>query len=366
MKKYILTCAFAVLTVSPAHAYIEIGLAGPLTGQYASFGEQMARGALQAVADINAKGGINGEMLQMQAFDDACDPKQAVTVANQLASRGIKFVIGHFCSGSSIPASKVYNEENILMISPSSTNPALTDAGLKNIFRVCGRDDQQGAVQAHYLLKHFRDKKIAIIHDNSTGGKGQADQVKKTLNEAGVKEVMFESYMTGQRDYSALIAKLKQLGAQALDIGGYHTEAGLIARQMKEQKMDVQVIGGDALVTDEFWSITGPAGEGVLMTFEPDPRNRPEAKPVMDAIRKTKFEPEGYTLYTYAAVQAAVEGIKRAGAANPAKVEAVLRKEPIKTVIGSIGFNAKGDVTGSNYVVYRWHNGKYAEIKDQP
>jgi branched-chain amino acid transport system substrate-binding protein len=248
------------------------------------------------------------------------------------------------------------------MISPSSTNPALTDAGLDNVFRVCGRDDQQGKVQGEYILKHFPGQKIAIIHDNSTAGKGQAEEVQKTINAAGVKEVIFESYMPGQRDYSALVAKLKQARIQVLDIGGYHTEAGLITRQLKEQNANIQVIGGDALVTDEFWSITGSTGEGVLMSFGPDPRNRPEAHAAMEALRKGGYEPEGYTLYTYAAVQAVAEGIKRAGDMNPDKVKKTVRQSSIPTVLGPVGFDAKGDVTGSTYVIYRWHDGKYAEI----
>jgi len=362
MKKLSALIVAVCLTSLPAHADITIGLAGPMTGSYAALGDQPRRGVIEAIADINAKGGVNGEKLVLDSEDDACDPKQAVNVANQFASKGIKFVVGHACSGSSIPAAKVYNEENILMITPISTNPALTDAGYKTIFRVCGRDDQQGVVQAKYITKHFPTAKVAVIHDNSTAGRGQAEVIKKTLNEAGVKEALFDVYTPGEHDYSSLVSKLKAANIGVLAIGGYHTEAGLITRQIKQQGANIQVIGGDALVTDEFWSITGPAGEGVLMSFEPDARNTPEAKPVVEAFRKTGYEPEGYTLYGYAAVQAIVEGIKRAGTPDPIKVAAALRQAPMQTVIGKIGFDAKGDVTGSSYVVYRWHDGKYAEV----
>jgi len=345
-----------------AYADIPIGLAGPLTGQYAAFGEQMKRGAEQAVVDLNGKGGILGEKLVLREGDDACDPKQAVTVANDLMSGGVKFVVGHFCSGSSIPASKVYAEEGAVMISPSSTNPALTDAGLSDVFRVCGRDDQQGVVDGEYILKHFANKKVAVIHDNSTAGRGQAEQVKQTLNANGVTEVLFDSYMPGQRDYATLISKLKRAGAAVLFIGGYHTEAGLITRQIKEQNAQIQVMGGDALMTDEFWSIAGNAGEGVLMSFSPDPRKKPEAQDAIAALRKGGYEPEGYTLYSYAAVQAIADAIKRAGKADPIKVAQLLHQGAIKTVLGDIGFDAKGDVTGATYVLYRWHDGKYAQV----
>ena len=361
MKKIIPALAL-VLVAHAAHADILIGLAGPLTGQYAAFGEQMKRGTEQAVTDINAHGGVLGEKLVLREVDDACDPKQAVTVANNLISGGVKFVIGHFCSGSSIPASKVYGEEGVVMISPASTNPALTDAGLPNIFRVCGRDDQQGVVDGEYILHHFAGKKVAIIHDNSTAGRGQAEQVKKTVNAGGVTEVLFDSYLPGERDYSALVSKLKSAGAAVLFIGGYHTEAGLITRQLKEQGANIQIMGGDALVTDEFWSISGPAGEGVMMSFSPDPRKKPEAQDAIAALRKGGYEPEGYTLYSYAAVQAIVDAITRAGKPDPIKAAALLRQGPVKTVIGDISFNAKGDVTGSTYVLYRWHDGKYAEV----
>jgi branched-chain amino acid transport system substrate-binding protein len=356
--------SFGLFLPLAAHADVTIGVVGPLTGENAFFGDQMKHGVEQAATDINAQGGINGEKIVLRILDDACDPKQAVTVANQIISAGVKFVVGHFCSGAAIPASKIYNEEGIFMISPSATNPALTDAGLANVFRVAGRDDQQGEVDGNYIIKHYHDKKIAILQNQSTWGRDIAEKVKQTINHAGMKEVMFEAFTPGDRDYSPLITKLKQTGAEVAFIGGWSTEVGLIVRQMKEQGATVQVIGGDALVTDQFWSITGPAGEGVMMSFNPDPRKREEAKAALESIRKTGFEPEGYTLYSYAAVQVIAEGIARAGKADPIKVAEVVRQKPIGTVLGPIGFDKKGDVTGTSYVLYRWSKGKYAEIEE--
>lgn len=363
MKKIFVTVAAlgVVLATSPACADIPIGLAGPLTGQYAAIGEQMRRGTEQAIADINAVGGVLGQKLVLKAGDDACDPKQAVTVANNLVSQGAGFVVGHYCSGSSIPASKIYGEEGVMMISPGSTNPALTDAGLATIFRICGRDDQQGVVDGDYIANHFAGQKVALLHDNSTAGRGQAEQVKKTLNAHHVTEVLFDSYNPGTRDYAALVSKLKNAGAQVLFVGGYFTEVGLLARQLHDQGAKIQIMGGDALMTDAFWSIAGTAGEGVLMSFSPDPRRKPEAQTAIAALRKGGYEPEGYTLYSYAAVQAIAEAIKRVGKPDPIKAAQALRQAPIKTVLGDIGFDAKGDVTGATYVLYRWHNGKYSE-----
>ncbi|MGB9154543.1 MAG: branched-chain amino acid ABC transporter substrate-binding protein [Alphaproteobacteria bacterium] len=359
MKKMILAL-FVMLAAMPAHADITIGVAGPLTGENAFMGEQLRHGVEQAVLDINASGGVNGEKLVLQFADDACDPKQAVSVANKMASAGIKFVVGHGCSGASIPASKVYNEEQIFMITPSSSNPALTDSGYNTIFRTYGRDDQQGAFIADYILKHYRDKKLALANDKSAWGRGMVDVLKKDLNNAGMQESLFESFNQGDRDFSSLITKFKQAGIQVAFVAGYSTEAGLIVRQLKEQKADIQVIGGDAIFTNQFWSVTGPTGEGVLMSCGADPRKLPEAQEALAKLRKAGFEPEGYTLNAYAAVQVIADGIKRAGV-DPVKVAAALRQAPVKTVIGSINYDAKGDMSHPAFSMYRWHNGSYAE-----
>ena len=235
-----------------------VAVVGPVTGQYASFGAQMSNGGQMAVDDINAAGGVLGKKLDLDIGDDACDPKQAVAVANQMTANGVALVAGHYCSGSSIPASKVYAESNMVQISPASTNPAFTDdrAG-PNIYRVCGRDDQQGGIAGKYLAAHFADKKIAFIHDKTAYGKGLVDETKKALNTAGKNEEMYEAITAGEKDYSALVSKLKQADIDIIYFGGYHTEAGLIIRQMRDQGMDTILMGGDALITQEFWSITG-------------------------------------------------------------------------------------------------------------
>ena len=257
-----------------------------MTGQYASFGEQMKRGAEMAVQDINAAGGVLGQKLELSIGDDACDPKQAVAVANQMVSQGVVFMAGHFCSGSSIPASKVYEEEDVLQISPASTNPKLTEEGGDNVFRTCGRDDQQGIVAGNYLADKFGGKKIAVLHDKTAYGKGLADETKKQLNARGMKEAMYEAYTAGEKDYTALVSKMKSAGVDVVYVGGYHTEAGLMIRQAHEQAYKPQLVSGDALVTDEYWKITGEAGAGTLMTFSPDPRKNPIAAPIVKKFRR--------------------------------------------------------------------------------
>ncbi len=367
MKKFgtVLLAAVAVsaLAATAVKAEIKIATAGPMTGQYASFGEQMRRGAEMAVADINAAGGVLGQQLQLSIGDDACDPKQAVAVANKMVSDGVVFMAGHFCSGSSIPASQVYTEEGILQISPASTNPKLTDEGGDNVFRVCGRDDQQGIVAGDMLADKFGKKKIAILHDKTAYGKGLADETMKQLNKRGVKEAMYEAYTAGEKDYSAIISKMKAAGIDVFYLGGYHTEAGLMVRQAREQGYGVQLVSGDALVTDEYWKITGDAGEGTLMTFSPDPRKNPVAKPVVENFRKGGYEPEGYTLYTYGAIQAWAQAVEKAESTDTNKVIAALRGNKFETVLGNIGFDQKGDVTAPGYVWYEWSKGTYDYLK---
>ncbi len=366
MKKLLVAAAALAMGFAATAARadsVKIATAGPMTGQYASFGAQMKAGAEMAVKDLNAKGGVLGKKIELLIGDDACDPKQAVAVANKMAGDGIVFMAGHFCSGSSIPASKVYEEEGIVQISPASTNPKLTDEGGPNVFRVCGRDDQQGATAAAFILKHFPKARVAIFHDKTAYGKGLADETKKNLEKAGFKPAMYGSYTAGEKDYSALVSKLKKNKIDLLYLGGYHTEAGLIVRQMRDQGMKTRLMSGDALVTDEYWAITGPAGEGTLMTFSPDPAKNPEAAPVVKEFEAAGIKPEGYVLYTYAAIQAWKQAAEQAGTVDPAKVTAALHKGKFKTVLGELSFDKKGDVTLPGYVVYVWHNGKYDYFK---
>ena len=364
MNLRILSVAVGLLVLTAGckqeSADIHIGVAGPMTGQYATFGEQLFRGAEMAVADLNAGGGVLGKKLILEKGDDACDPKQAVAVANQMANKKVVFVDGHFCSGSSIPASDVYSEEKILQVSPASTNPTLTERGLPLVFRTCGRDDQQGLVAGEYIAQHFKNANVAILHDKTAYGKGLADETKKTLNGLGKQEQLYEAYTAGEKDYSALVSKLKQAKIGLIYVGGYHTEAGLIIRQARAQGLKATLMSGDALVTDEYWAITGPAGEGTLMTFSPDPARNPVAKPIVDKFLAQGYKPEGYTLYSYGTVQAWAQAVQKAGSTDPDAVAKVLKGgEKFDTVLGPIGFDGKGDVTAPGYVLYEWKSGKY-------
>jgi branched-chain amino acid transport system substrate-binding protein len=328
---------------------------GPITGPSAATGAQMKNGVDQAAIDINAAGGILGQKITVSYGDDASDPKQGVSVANKFAADGVKFVIGHYNSGVTIPSSEAYQENGILQITPASTNPTVTERKMWNIFRVCGRDDQQGQVAGEYILKHFKGKKVAVVHDKTTYGKGLADETKKTMNKGGMKEVLYEGINTGEKDFSALVSKIKQSGADLIYWGGLYTEGGLIVRQMRDQGVKAPLMGGDGITSDEFASVGGPGVEGTLMTYGPDPRNKPDAKKVVEEFRAKKFEPEAYTLYSYAGVQIIKQAAEAAKSLDPKKVaEKMHSGMQFKTVLGDISYDKKGDITKLDYVMYIW------------
>ncbi|MBN8957426.1 MAG: branched-chain amino acid ABC transporter substrate-binding protein [Rhizobiales bacterium] len=358
-----LAFSFGLALASTAQAQVKFGMEGPITGANAAFGAQLKNGTEQAIEDLNAKGGINGQKITLSFGDDVSDPKQGVSVANKFAADGVKFVVGPFNSGVTMPASEVYAENGILVVTPAATNPKVTERGLWNIFRTCGRDDQQGQVAGAYILKNYKGKKIAIVHDKTTYGQGLADETKKAMNKGGMKEVLYEGINLGEKDFSALVSKIKASGADLVYWGGLHTEGGLIVRQMRDQGVKAPLMGGDGITSDEFASIGGPGVEGTLMTYGPDPRKRPEAKEVVERFRKKNFEPEAYTLYSYASVQVIAQAATAAKSLDPKKVaEKIHSGMKFNTVIGELSYDKKGDVTRLDYVVYVWKKNKDGKI----
>jgi branched-chain amino acid transport system substrate-binding protein len=343
-----LACAFA----GSATAQVKFGVGGPITGPNAATGAQMKNGVEQAAADLKT---ILNQKINVEFGDDVSDPKQGVSVANNFAADGVKFVIGHYNSGVTIPASEVYQENGILQITPASTNPTVTERKMWNIFRTCGRDDQQGQVAGKYILAHFKGKKIAFVNDKTTYGKGLADETLKTIQTGGMKAVLNEGINTGEKDYSALISKIKQSGADLVYFGGLYTEGGLIVRQMRDQGVKAPLMGGDGITSDEFATVGGPGVVGTLMTYGPDPRNRAEAKAVVAEFRKKGFEPEAYTLYSYAGVQIIKQAAEAAKSTDPKKVaEQMHSGMHFSTVLGDMAYDKKGDITKLDYVMYIW------------
>lgn len=350
------------LLADPAKADIEIAVVGPMTGQYAVFGEQMRRGAEQAVSDINASGGLLKHDLELFVGDDGCDPIRAVAIANRLPGDSVKFVAGHLCSAASLQASRIYAEEGLVQITPASTDPALTEQGAGNVFRVSGREDRQGALAGRFIAEHFATAKIAILHNDSAHGKRLAEIVLNTLHAAGITEIMYKAYEPAGSDYSALIARMKAAGISVFYVGGHHTEAAVIIRQAHETGYKPQLIAGDTLTAEEFWQISEGAGEGAIMTAVPDPRSNPAAAAVVSRFRAQSFEPAGYTLATYAAVQVWVEAARTAGTYQLDKVVEVMHNNQFQTVLGDIAFDEKGDISTTSYIWHRWSKGSFKPL----
>ncbi|MCC6889135.1 MAG: branched-chain amino acid ABC transporter substrate-binding protein [Hyphomicrobiales bacterium] len=362
-----LAAGLGLATVDAAIAQVRLGVAGPMTGGAAAFGAQLRQGVEQAVADINAKGGILGQTIELYIADDRADPREGVSAANKFVADGVRFVIGHFNSGVTMPASDVYQENGMLMITPAATNPRVTERGHWNVFRVCGRDDQQGGLAGQIILQRFKGKRVAIVHDKTPYGQGLADETRRVMAKGGLKDVLYEGVNKDDRDFTALISKIRQSRADLVFWGGLHDAGGLIVRQMRAQGVKAPLMGGDGITDDEFAAIAGPGAEGTLMTFSPDPRTNPANKAIIELFRTQRmFEPQAYTLYSYAAVQIVKQAIEKAQSFDPKKVAALMHSGMVfSTVLGDISFDKKGDVSEyvvdgvkkDRYVLYVWRKG---------
>src|SRR5277367_4964734 len=358
-----MSLALSLLLAGGAHAQLKLAVAGPVTGANAAFGAQLTQGVQQAAEDINKAGAILGQKIEVEIGDDVSDPKQGVSVANKFVGDGVKFVVGHFNSGVTMPASDVYAENGVLFITPSATNPKVTDRKLWDAFRTCGRDDQQGMLWAELARDKLKGKKIAVVHDKTTYGKGLADAALDNMHKFGIKEVLYEGVNTGEKDYAAIVSKVKESGADYLMWGGLQTEGGLIVRQMRDQGMKTVMISGDGITSDEFSQIGGPGVEGTMMSFGPDPRKNPSAKDIVAEFKAKNFDPEAYTLYAYAAVQIMKQAAEATKSLDPKKIAEYMHSgKTFHTVIGDIAYDKGGDRTKVDYVWYTWEKGPDGKI----
>lgn len=361
MKARLLLASLALsLLPVTAHADITIGVSGPYTGSVAAWGLSQQAGIKQAVEDINAKGGINGQKITLKIDDDACDPKQAVTIANKTASANIHFALPGTCSAASIAAMKTYIDEGILTINPLASNPKVTDEGGPLVFRAMYRDDNNAVVLADEIQKHFAQKKLVILHDKSAYGQGIAEGVRARLHKAGIDEILFDTYDPANHDYAVLVTRMKELGTEALFVGGYPVEIGALTRQLRQAGSKAQIIAGD-LSTPDFWKVAGDTGEGVLFAFPADPRKEPGAQQALVELKKSGAVIDGYTLYGYAAMQVLAQAMATANSQDPAKVADVIHKNQFDTILGKWAFDQKGDVQNIRLVIYQWHKGEFEE-----
>jgi len=352
---------FAALALAgAAHATaaepIRIALAGPLTGPVAQYGEMQFIGAKMAIERINQAGGVGGQRLEGVVYDDACDPKQAVAVANRVVNDEIAFVVGHLCSSSTQPASDIYEDEGILMITPAATSPEITARGYQLVFRTIGLDSLQGPTAGNFIADRVKPQRVAVLHDKQQYGEGIAGSVKQTLESRGVEVVLFEGINAGDKDFSAMIAKLKQAGVDFVYYGGYHPELGLLLRQSAEKGLKVRFMGPEGVGNKELSAIAGPASEGLLLTlpraFDQDPGNAA----LVQAFKAKGQDPSGpFVFPAYAAVQLIAQGIEKAGSSDPEAVAEALHANSFDTVTGKLGFDAKGDLEDFGFIVYEWH-----------
>jgi branched-chain amino acid transport system substrate-binding protein len=361
LTKVSLGVAAAVLALSSSGLVqaetVKIAIAGPQTGTVAQYGDMVRAGALTAIEQINAAGGAGGNKFEVVLMDDACEPKQAVAVANKIVSQGIKFVIGHVCSGSTIPASDIYENEGVVMVTPSATAPQLTDAKPhKFIFRTIGRDDQQGPVAAKYVIEKIKPKKVAILHDKQSYGQGVATSVKTGLDAAKVPVVVFEGINAGDSDYSSVITKLKSKGVDFVYFGGYHPEMGMLMRQAREQGVKAVFMGPEGVGNKDITAIAGAASEGMLVTLPADFAAEPGNAALVKAFAAQKRDPNGpFQLPAYSAVKVVADAIAGSKSTDPTKVAAYLHANVFNTPIGTVKYDKKGDLEAFKFVVFAWH-----------
>jgi branched-chain amino acid transport system substrate-binding protein len=359
---FLLALIIAMTGSGRTEADIRIGFANPLSGPYALSGHRNQVAIETAVGDLNRHGGVLGEQVQLVTVDDACGLQQAQVAAGKLVAAGVRFVVGHLCSHSSLLAAGVYETADILMISPDSTHPRLTEEGRGNVFRLIGRDDRQGQMAADLLAERWADKKIAILHDGSTYGEGLAMEARKRLRQHGVTEAIYDAYDPGAKDYAALIERLQDAGIEILYLGGYGREAGLILRTAREHGDRLQLVGGDGLGMDGFWAEAATAGDGTIFSARPEVRGTAQAAEVLERFQRRGLGPRQGGIGAYAAIQVWAQAVERAGTVEMAAVAAMLRRGRFETVLGPVAFDSQGDLRDPGWQWKVWSNADHLPL----
>ena len=362
-----LSCLLAgalALACGSAQAEVKIGFASPLSGDYALTGGRNRIAVELAVRRINEAGGVLGEPVALLAADDACGLERAVEAAHRLVAAGVVMVVGHMCSHSSLLAAGVYETADVLMISPFSTHPRLTEEGRRNVFRLNGRDDQQGRLAGDFLARNWPGDAIAILHDGSTYGEGLASQTRGSLRAHGVREALYDRYPPGALDHSALAARLEAARIDVLYIGGYGPDAARILRAVSARGDDLQLVGGDGLGMDEFWTIAGRIAEGTLFSARPSPSALPAAVGLLAEFRTRGLGARSGGVAAYAAVEAWSQAAERAGSVKLPAVADMLRRGRFATVLGAIAFDGNGDLAGASWQWQRWSGGSSRPLRE--
>ncbi len=349
-------CLAAAMSHAVNAADIKVAIVGAMSGPVAQYGDMEFTGARQAIADINAKGGVNGNKLVGVEYDDACDPKQAVAVANKVINDGIHYVIGHLCSSSTQPASDIYEDEGVIMITPAATAPDLTTRGYKLVLRTTGLDSDQGPTAAKYILEHVKPQRIAVVHDKQQYGEGLARAVQDSLKKSNANVVLFEGVTAGDKDFSTLVARLKKENVDFVYFGGYYPEMGQILRQARAAGLTTKFMGPEGVGNSSLSNIAGAASEGMLVTLPKRYDQVPANQPIVDALKAKKLDPTGpFVWTTYAALQSLTTAMQRTSSTEPAKLAADLKAKSVDTVMGPLSWDEKGDLKGFEFGVFEWH-----------
>jgi branched-chain amino acid transport system substrate-binding protein len=345
---------------------IKLGVAGAHSGDLASYGIPTVKAAEFVVKDINSKGGVLGKQVELVVEDDVCKPEVATNSATKLVSQGVKFVIGHICSGATKSALGIYKDANVIVISPSATNPELTQSGAyPNFYRTIASDDAQAHLEVEFAINKLKVKKIAVLHDKGDYGKGLAEFAKKFTDDSKkASVVLFEGITPGAVDYSAVVQKIKRFGAEAVIYGGYHPEASSIVAQMRKKKMKTHFISDDGVKDITFIKVAGKYAEGVYATGPKDTSKNPLAIAANELHKKTHgADPGAFYLNGYAATQAVLNAIQKAGSTNYDAVSKALKTQFVETPLGKIKFDKRGDAIGVGFSIYQVQKGNYVEIK---
>jgi branched-chain amino acid transport system substrate-binding protein len=344
---------------------LKIGVAGAHSGDLASYGISALRGAEFAVEKVNAAGGINGKQVEIVKGDEQCKPELATNVATKMVADGIMVVMGHICSGATKAALGIYKDAKVITISPSATNPPLTQSGdYPNFYRTIASDDAQALMEVNFA-KSKGFKKLAVLHDKGDYGKGLAEFAKSFIEaDKDLEMVLYEGITPGAVDYSAVIQKIKQSGAEAVIFGGYHPEASKLVAGMRKKKMDTTFISDDGVKDDTFIKVAGEFAEGVFATGPKDVSKNPLAIEATE-WHKTKFseDPGAFFLTGVAATQALLNAIAKSGGTDYDKLGAALKAEDVETPLGTIKFDERGDAIGVGFAVYEVQKGQYVELK---
>lgn len=352
----------------PETLTVKIGSASPLTGPQAHIGIDIRNGVQLAIEDANAANiDIGGKRVkfEMVAEDDEANPTKATTVAQKLADAKVAAVVGHFNSGASIPASKIYSDAGIPQISPSSTNPKYTQQGFKTTFRVVAHDDQQGPTLARFAAKTLQVKSVAVIDDSTAYGQGLADAFENTIKTMDVKIAAREHTTDKDTDFKAILTKIKGRKPDLIMFGGIDPQAGPMVKQMKELGIQAKFIGGDGMQTPNFIKLAGDASDGAMASIPGLPKDQmPGGKAFLEKY-KAKFnqEVELFAPMGYDAVMVFIDAMKRAGSADPAKFLPEIGKTNYQGVIGPIAFDDKGDLKNGPITIYVVKGGAWVPLE---